>query len=79
MSIEEQLQEEREYKRYYNQHLDNEFVRLTNLDMNTPMPITTLLRMGAVPYYVNDMRFLIVKLKGNYFDFVKEGEYYFKW
>ena len=55
-------------------------VRLTNLDMNTPMPEIILLRLGAYFQNINDKQFLIIKLRGNYFDFVKEDDnYYYKW
>ena len=73
------LEEELEYKKSYQQHLNKEFMRLENLDRNTPISNIILLNLGAIPYYINDMRFLVVKLKGNYFDFVKENGLWYKW
>ena len=75
MTLEEQLSEIKEFE-IYKQKV---YERLTLLDKNTPLTKTELLRCGSVPYAVDNMEFLVVKVNETYFDFIKEGKYYYKW
>lgn len=75
MSIEEQLEEIKEFEH----HKKEIYNRLTLLDKNTPLTKTELLHYGTVPYGIGDMEFLIVKVNDVYFDFLKLGEMYYKW
>ena len=75
MSIEEIVEEIKEFERYKREIYN----RLTLLDKNIPLTKLELLHCGSIPYTVDDMEFLVVKINETYFDFVKDGAYYYKW